>query len=372
MKHKKMFLLVATFCLIAFSSAPAQEPIVIGLSAPMTGQYSGYGETFRNAIDIAFDDINDKGGVRGRKLQLRVGDSEGLPTRAKRVAREFGRDAGILAVIGDFTSSCSMAARPIYQRNNLVQLSPTASHPAYALGSPYSFGIVGTQDSESIFMARAAVETLEKKKIAVVYINNDWGVAAQKFFVEEARRLGAEVVAAEPYLEQETDFSNIMNRIRDAEPELLYICSMYQDGVALMKQKQEMGWDNLTVVGPSSLHSPKLLEMGGDAVNGLILGTKFFAGNPKPGVQQFVDTYRQRYSQTPDQFAALAYDSAVLLAGAIEKAGTDRTAVRDALASLEAFSGVTGDAEFREYGDARRSATLLQVKDGQFILYTAG
>ncbi len=355
---------------MSLCSVNAEEPVCIGLSAPLTGQYQEYGNNFKKAIELGIEWINEAGGINGRPLELVVGDSEGLPQKAKTVARQFTKDTRIAATLGDFTSTCSMAAQPIYQRAEMVQLSPSSSHPSYAPGSPYSFGIVGTQSEDGPAMARQAVQTLKKKKIAMIYINNEWGNVTQKLFSEEVERLGAEMAAAESYLEGTTDFTSLLESVRSAKPELLFLCSMYQDASLIIKQRQELGWDDVVVMGSSALYTPKIFEVGREAVDGLYTFTAFFPKDPRLEVQQFVEAFNTRYGHTPNMFAALAYDSLNVLAEAIKQAGTDRRKIRDELAKTSGYMGLTGEITFSQYGDILKSFLLLQIKDGDFVLYS--
>jgi hypothetical protein len=162
MKRWRIMLLTGLFVVAgcALVSAAA-EPIYLGLSAPMTEKYAEYGDSFEKGLDLGIGWINDAGGLQGRPVELIIGDSQGDANVAKRVARKFAEDPRIVAVIGDFASSCSMAAQPYYHRAGLVQISPTSSHPSFAAGSPFSFSLPGTDELLSTFMARAVVEKLQ-------------------------------------------------------------------------------------------------------------------------------------------------------------------------------------------------------------------
>jgi branched-chain amino acid transport system substrate-binding protein len=275
-----------------------------------------------------------------------------------------------VAQIGDFTSTCSLAAQPIYHKAQMVQLTPTSTHPDFAPGSPYSFSIAGKQTEEGPFMARFAIETLNKTRIAFMYVNNDWGIAMRNNFVREAERLGAEIIAEEAYFDGTTDFTAILTKFRALEPDLLYLASMYNDGALINKQREKLGWTDVTVMGAGSLYSPKFLELGGEAVEGVYTSCVFFPDDPRPEVQQFVTGFEARYDQTPNVFAAVAYDSMNLLAEAIRRAGTDRQAIRDALAQIEDFPGVTGKITFSEDGDIVKAYRKMYVKNGEFRLYS--
>ncbi|UCF93970.1 MAG: ABC transporter substrate-binding protein [Desulfobacterales bacterium] len=345
------------------------EPIYIALSGPLTGTYAEYGQNFKKAISLGVEWINAAGGVNGRPIEIVVGDSKGDPKESAALAQKFTSDKRIVAEIGDFTSTCCLAAQPIYDRAGMVQLSPTSSHPKFAPGSPWSFGIIGTQAGEGPFMARFATETLGKKKLGVLYINNDWGIVAKDMFVQGAEQTGAEIVAVEHYFEAERDFTGVLTKLRGLKPELLYICSMYNDAALISKQRAKLGWTDVDVMGPGSLYSPKLLEIGGDAVNGLYTSAVFFPKDPRPEVQKFVQGFEAKYQGTPNMFAGVAYDAINLLAETIRKAGTDRKAIRDALAQTKDFPGVTGKITFTANGDVVKDYRKLVIKDGAFTLY---
>ena len=366
---KMLFIMLAvTLSEAAFTCA--EEPIYIALSAPITGNYAEYGLNFKRAITLAVDEINTNGGINGHPIELVIGDSKGVPKESATLAQKFVSDSRIVAQIGDFTSTCSLAAQPIYYRAGMVQLTPTSTHPDFAPGSPYSFSIAGKQTEEGPFMARFAVETLKKDTIAFMYVNNDWGIAMRNNFVAEVERLGANIVAEESYFDGTTDFTAILTKFRSLSPDLLYLASMYNDGALISKQRQKLGWNNVTVMGAGSLYSPKFIELGEDAVENVYTSCVFFPEEPRAEVQKFVKGFQKAYRQTPNVFAAVAYDSMNLLAYAIGQAGTDRKAIRDTLAKIKDFPGVTGKISFSEAGDVVKEYRKMYVKDGKFQLYS--
>ncbi len=196
MNRKKLFWLSLLVFSLLFSTGPlgwSAEPIYIAFSGPLTGNYAEYGQNWQKAINLAVGWINAAGGVNGRPLEIVYGDSKSDPKESAALAQKYTSDPKFVAEIGDFTSTACMAAQPIYDRAGMVQLSPTASHPKFAPGSIWSFGIIGTQAGEGPFMARYAVQLLGKKKIAVLYINNDWGIATKDYFIKAAKEMGAEI-----------------------------------------------------------------------------------------------------------------------------------------------------------------------------------
>ena len=345
------------------------EPIYVALSAPLTGTYAEYGQNFKKAMTLGLEWFNADGGVNGRPIELVIGDSKGDPKESAALAQKFTSDKRIVAELGDFTSTSCLAAQPIYQRAGMVQLSPTSSHPSFAPGSPWSFGIIGTQAGEGPFMARYARETLGKKKMAVLHINNDWGIVAKDMFVKGAKAIGSEVVVVEHYFEEERDFTGVLTKLRGLKPELIYICSMYNDAALISKQREKLGWTDVSVMGPGSLYSPKLIEIGGGAVDSLYTSSLFFPKDPRPEVQKFVKGFEAKYGATPNLFAAIAYDAFNLLAATIRKSGTDRKAIRDELAKTKDFPAVAGNITFTEHGDVVKEYRKLVIRNGQFEIY---
>jgi len=342
--------------------------IYLALTAPLTGDYAEYGGNFKKSVEMGIDMINSSGGVLGKELKLIIGDSKGDPKESANLAQKFTSDKKIVAEIGDFTSTCCLAGQPIYNDAGMVQLSPTSSHPDFAKGSKYSFGIIGTQAGEGPFMAKMTKE-LGFKKVAVLYINNDWGIVTDKYYSDALADKGIEVVGRESYFDGEQDFAAVLTKLEDTGADMLFIASMYNDGALINKQREKLGWD-VAVLGPGSLFSPKLVELGGDAVEDLYTLVVFHPLSPKPEVQAFVKEFKSRYSSTPNMFAAVAYDAIGLMADAIERAGsTDRGAIRDAMANTTNYPGVTGSIKFTEVGDVLKEYTRVQIRNGEFVVY---
>lgn len=373
---RKMFVVLLLVILVVMpvlatgTTEAGDDTIHVALSAPITGDWSEYGVNFQRSVEMAIEKINADGGVLdGQTFRLSVGDTKGNPQESATLAQKWTSDDTIVAEIGAFSSSSSMAAQPIYDAAGMVQLSPTASHADYAKGSPWSFGIVGTQAGEGPFNAAFAYNDLGIRKIAVLYLNNDWGIDTAKYFSEAFEALGGEVVGEEFYFDGESDFTAVLTKLKETDADGLFIASFYNDGAAINIQRDRLNWD-VMVLGPTSLYSPQLIALGGDSVEGLYTATGFFAEDPDPRVREYVETFTQKYGSPPNFHAALAYDAMMLLANAIERAGsTDRTAIRDALAETVDFPGLAGSITFTERGDANKGYSKLMIENGKFVPY---
>lgn len=368
----KKVLIMLSLCLFAVISSTvwgaASDSIKVGLSAPITGNYAEFGENFRYAVQMAADQINAAGGIRGKKLEIVVNDSKGDPREAALIAQKFVQDRSILAEIGDFTSTSCLAAAPIYERNGMVQLSPTSSHPDFAKSGKYMFGIVGTQEAEGPFnLQYLAQDYLKLKSTAIIYINNDWGVVTKDKFANAAKEFGLKVTMEQPFFEAEKDYNAVLTKIRATNPEGIYIAAMYNETSLIARQIRKMGWD-VKKYAPSSVFSDNLLKLGGEAVEGLVTNTFFALSDPDPAVQGFIKEFQKRAGRNPNLHAACAYDSALILAEAIKKAGFDRKTIRETLAQTKNFPGITGSITFTPDGDVIRKYKVLVVENGQWVV----
>jgi branched-chain amino acid transport system substrate-binding protein len=353
----------------AFSVSADQEIVKIGLSAPLTGDWAEYGNDFKRAVTMVMDRTNRMGGIHGKQVELVILDSRGDPKESVLIAEKLVADADVIAEIGDFSSSSCMAAAPIYEKAGMTQLSPTSSHMGFTQKGRNMFRVVATQGYEGPYNARWAVNDLGKKKLATIYINNDWGVDANKYFTQEARKLGAEIVAEEAFVPGEKDFTAILSKIKRLKPDLIYLPTFYADAAAILNQAKRMRFKPM-VMANSSLFSQKTIELGGEAVEGVIIPANYFSADPRPAAKEFTREYQALYGTVPNQFAALAYDAANLMVAALHKAGLDdRSRVSNALESLRGFQGATGSISYANSHDPEKELVRITIKNGEWVLY---
>lgn len=351
------------------STSPQGKEIVIGLTAPMTGDYAEYGNAFKNAVELAIEKVNKQGGVNGKQLKLLVGDSKNDPKEAANIAQKYVSDSSIMAVIGDFTTTSALAGAPIYQKGGLVQLSPTSSHPDFTKQGTYMFRNIATQAKEGPVVAAYTVNDLKKTRVAIVYIKNDWGIVAQENYKLAVEKFGGTVVAVEPFLpEQGKDFNAIITKIKAQQPDIVYLGMMYTDAALLAQQTRKQSW-NVPLIGTSALYSDELIKLGGSAIEGFYLTCSFYPADPRSEVQDFVAGYKGKYGKAPTMFAAQAFDAANLIIEALKKGAADRSSLRDKLAAIKDFPGVTGKTSFDANRDVDKGLFKLVVKDGKYVPY---
>ncbi len=364
--------LVLSGCGPASTEANSNDPIVFGVSGPFTGDNAEYGIIWKKAFNLALDEINGKGGIKGRKIQLEYQDSQADPKQSAPIAQRFVKDKRILAELGDFASPASMAASAIYQRAHVVQFGFTNSHPDFTKGGNYMFSTSTTQQVAASQMAKDAINTLKAKKQAVLYLDTDWGHVTQKIYVDKAKEIGADIVLSQSYLNTEKDFRSLLLQVRDAKPDLLVLQSYYNDA-ALIVQQAKLTGVTAPIFVSGSAYSPRFISLAGDAANGVVLTSSFLPTDPRPEIQRFVQAYKKRYNEIPDSFAEGAYDALNVLAWAVDKGGATREGIQKALSTGTNIPSIQyGPFKF---GSDRRVASynpiLLTVKDGQFTPYKA-
>ncbi len=349
--------------------AAAAETVHVGVSGPLTGPNAQYGAQWKDAFDLALAEVNP---AAARQIRYIFEDSQSDPRQSVAIAQKFANDPRIVMELGDFSSPASMAASPIYQRAKLVQFGFTNSHPDFTKGGDYMWSNSISQAEEQPGLADFAIAGLGKKRLGVIHLNTDWGVTSKTLFAAAAKEKGAEVTAAEGFLPGERDFRSTLVRIRDSNPDCIVLIAYYADAATIVRQIRTLGLPQ-AIVAVSSVYSPKLLELGGEAVNGVHVTTTFFPDEPRPEVQRFVNAFRARYNREPDTFNATAYDTMILASALVNQFGATRAAVREGLAKVRGvpsvvFGTMQFDPNTRRVEGARYKR--LVVKDGRFTLWS--
>jgi branched-chain amino acid transport system substrate-binding protein len=347
-----------------------KRAVVIGVSGPLTGQYAQYGAQWRRGFDLALDEINAGGGINGRPLAYEFEDSQSDPRQTVSIARKFVADERIVAEVGDFSSAASMAASPIYQSSGLVQFGFTNSHPDFTRAGDFIWSNAVNQKDEMPLLADF-IGDLGLKRPAVLFINSDWGRTSKDLLAQAVAKRGGGLAAAEGYLADEKDFRSAIVRVRDANPDSIALVSYYPDGAQITRQIRNAGLTQ-PIVASGSIYSPKFLELGGDAVNGVMTTVPFFPEDPRPAVQKFVKGFEAKYAAQPDAYNGRAYDTLILLAAVLRQFGVDRNAVKEGLGKIKGVPSVVyGSVTFD--GATRRVANPLVsrivIKDGQWVVW---
>jgi branched-chain amino acid transport system substrate-binding protein len=349
----------------------AADPILAGVSGPLTGPNAQYGAQWKHGFDLALDEINGAGDINGRPLGYVFEDSQSDPRQSITIAQKFVSDPRIIMELGDFSSPASMAASPIYQRAKLVQFGFTNSHPDFTKGGDYMWSSSPSQADEQPRLAAFAVQQLGIQRPGVLHLNTDWGRTSKDVFVKAAAGLGANVVGTEGYLPTDEDFRPALVRLRDAKPDALILLSYYADAALIARQVHDLDLKQV-LVASTSIYSPKFIELAGPAANGVFCMASFFPSEPRPEVQRFVTAYRAKYGQEPDTFSAISYDTMILFAALVRQYGATRQGIHDGLLHIKDVPSVIyGKMTFDPMTRRVHAASYkdLVVKDGAFTIW---
>jgi branched-chain amino acid transport system substrate-binding protein len=353
---------------LACGKGGSKDQIPVGEYGSLTGTTATFGQSTNNGIQLAVDEINKAGGVLGKTIKVYVEDDQSKPEEAATAATKLINQNHVVAMLGEVSSSRSLAAAPICQAAKVPMISPSSTNPRVTQIGDYIFRVCFIDPFQGAVMAKFAANTLKFKRVAIlVDVRNDYSVGLQTFFRENFKKLGGEVVSEQSYSEGDSDFHAQLTQIRSAKPEAIYVPGYYTEVATVARQARELGM-TVPLMGGDGWDSPKLFEIGGDALNGCYISNHYSVDDPSPRIQQFVKDYKDRFKQAPDALAALGYDVAKILGDSLRRAGSTESAkLRDAIAATKDFPGVTGNITINNERNAVKPAVVLKIENGKFV-----
>jgi branched-chain amino acid transport system substrate-binding protein len=347
---------------------PDRTTIKIGYFGDLSGPTYNFGQSAQNGVLMAAAQINQDGGINGRRIDVVLEDDRGSPEEAARKTAKLIDQDKVVAIIAGGVSGNSRAAAPKAQSSRIPLISPSSTDPAVTQAGDYIFRTCFVDSFQGEVMANFAANTLKARKAAILFdFNSPYGRGLTEFFELSFRKLGGEIVKLS-YTQGDADFKGQLSSIKAAEPDVIYIPGYYGEVARIAKQARALGLEQ-PLLGGDGWDAPELWQLGGDALNGSYITTHYSVDDPSPGIQSFVQEYKQRYQNlVPDAHAALAYDATRLLFAAIKRAGTtDRVQLREALAQTKDLDGVTGLISIDAQRNAVKPAVVLKLQDASFI-----
>jgi branched-chain amino acid transport system substrate-binding protein len=347
------------------SNSDGPVKATVGVISYLTGSGASYGEAITNGLKLANEELKAAGEV---DIELKIEDSAGKQEEALTAAQKLMNSDNVDAIIGPTLSTEMFVVGPEAELNGVTILGTSNT----AEGVPQLGDYVFRNSIPETMAIPAAVEkALEKydvKKVAILYGNDDvFTKAGYDVMKQVAEDKNLEVVTTETFQLNQSDYKPLLTKIKNLEPDLILASALYNEGAVILDQARKMGLD-VPFVGGNGFNSPEVITIAGDASNGLIVATPWFAQKDDEKVKSFVEKYKAAYGVEPDQFAAQAYDGLYLIAEAIKNAGTnDRDAIRDALAEVKDFEGVLGMMSFDEEGDIVMDPTVLIIEGNKYI-----
>jgi len=377
-----VFVLCIGVSSILVAGGKAEAPTIrVGVVAELTGDIPAVGASCKNAAEMAVKEVNDAGGleVGGNKykVDLFIEDNAGKADQSASAAQKLITQNNVVAIIGPNASRYAIPASEIAESSKVVLITPWSTNPKTTLdartGAPkkYVFRSCFIDPFQGRVVAKFALDNLKAKKAAVLYdVASEYNKGIAEFFKKTFEEIGGQVVAFETYTTGDKDFSAQLTKIKETNPDVIFLPNYYSEVPLQIQQAHRLGITT-PFLGSDSWGSADLLKLGGQDLEGYYFSTHYAADAATPIATKFIAAYKAKYSSTPDDVAALTYDAFGLLWTALKNAGkVDRQAVRDALAKVPQYEGVTGNMKFQEgSGDPIKSAVILQIKNGQFVWF---
>ena len=344
----------------ASGSADAGKTVKFGFITAYTGPGAAYGVAMKEGTELAVEEINKDPNTKV-KIDLKVYDTKLVKNEAINAMKKCIEQDKVLAIEGPMTTGEAMAADPIAQQS-------TTGPKVTEIGD-YVFrnAIPGKMNIPQV--VEKAQKKLGFKKIAIMYSNNnDQMVGEHQFYLDACKKLGLEVVADETFADKDTDFSAQLTKIQAANPDVIAVAGLYQEGALIVKKAREMGMNQYVLAG-NGFNSPEYIKQAGEAADRTVVATPWNPERKTDKAQNFRKAYVAKYGHEPDQFAAQAYDAMYVLHQAVEQSGTttDRKKFRDTLAKISDFEGATGKFAFDENRDPKMDLAVLEVKGGKWV-----
>lgn len=366
------------WCLAALAGCgrPEANEVRLGVNAELTGSKPAVGASCKNAAELLAAQVNQMGGVKlGDKaytLKLFIEDNEDKAESAAAAAQKLITQNGVVAVIGPNASGNAIPAARICEDAKTPMVSPWSTNPKTTEGKQYVFRACFIDDFQGQVMAKFARENLKAETAAVLYdVASEYNKGIAEFFKKFFEEAGGKVVAFESYTKGDMDFSSQLTKIKGANPQVLFLPNYYNEVPLQVQQARRLGL-TCPIIGSDSWGSEELLKLGGPDLEGSFFSTHYAPDIATEKARKFIRDYQERYGKTPDDVAALTYDAGSLILAALAQSGTpDRQKLRDALASIREFEGVTGKMSFKGTGDPIKSAVILQIKGGKFTYHAS-
>ena len=347
------------------TSAVATE-IVFGHFASMTGSTAHFGQDTDRGVRMAIDEANAKGGVLGKKIKLMTLDDRGDSAEAANAVSRLIDVEKVSALLGEVSSSLSLAGGRVAQRRKIPMISPTSTNPKVTEVGDYIFRVCFIDPFQGKVMATFARQNLKLDRVAILKdVKNDYSIGLADAFQKSFGELGGKIVAEQSYSQGDTDFSAQVTAVRGSGAQALFVPGYYSEVGSIARTADRLGL-KVPLLGGDGWDSPDLFKIGGDAINGSYFSDHFAPDVSTDKAKAFVANFTAKYGQAPTGLGALGYEAALVLIDAVARAGkTDPAALRDAIAATKDFEGVTGKITIDAQRNARKSAVVLKVDGGK-------
>jgi branched-chain amino acid transport system substrate-binding protein len=376
-QQRKKILILSVLALLVFAiggsfiynSSLFKDPIYIGLVGPITGKGSGYGLSMVQAMDMLVEETNKAGGIDGHKVELVIKDDQNNKELAKERAEEFARQDIVSIIIGHYYSSANLNAQDVYKKYKIPTITPSATNVNVTTQSPWMFRTTFNDDFQGKFLAHYAQDVLKAKNIVVIYDADAFGSGLRRSFIEAAMAIGLHEMESLTFDNKQPDYSFVDN-LAALNADLIFLATHAPEAAELVPLIRNTGV-KAEILGPDALGSQAFVSSVGPSGEGVYATMPLLFDIAGEKAQVFRGHYKDKYRSEPDWQAAFTYDAGLMAIKAIREAGTDRTEIREKLASFNSLNssvpGVTGNNYFNEYGGMVKPPAISKLTNGKFV-----
>jgi branched-chain amino acid transport system substrate-binding protein len=366
-----VLLVTALFIGCTGPGAGSDDEIRIGVNYELSGGVATYGQSSVDGIELAIKQVNEAGGIDGKKITLIKYDNKSEPQEATTLANKLIEQDKVVAILGPATSGSFMSQIPVAEKSKVPVASGSATADEVTVDESgvkeYAFRICFNDSYQGTGMATYALNNLSKTKAVIIMDNSsDYGKGLAENFEKTFTEGGGTIVAKESFVKGDTDFNAILTSIRSEDFDVIFLPGYYEEAGLIIKQARDLGID-IPILGADGFDSPDLVKLAGeDALNDIYFSNHYSSLDEDPLVVQFIEDFNEEYGREPDAFNALGYDLAMFVVDGLKRAGkVDREALKDALASTEDFAGVTGSFSIDENHNPVKAIVVINLKDGK-------
>ena len=342
-------LLMATLFVSCSKSESSSEEIKVGFVGPLTGDYANYGTLCKQAVEMAIEEINAKGGVSGKQIKLYAEDSEGDSQKALAATEKLSSSDKVCAIIGPILTGETFSVAERVQQEGLVIITPSASHKDITAIGDYIWRTTPSDGLQGVVAGKYWSQVLGYKKLAVLYAKNDYSQGLYESMAESFVEEGGEIVATETFMVGDKDFKTQLTKLKNTDAEAIYIPDYTTEMAQILEQASQLQVNKPFLSGDGFL-SEEIYTLAGQYTDGVVY-TASAQVEESNSAKEFREKYTAKYGVGPDSFATNAYDATYILASVIEKVGTDRKAIKEGMKEVKDFVGVNGVINFDEQGD---------------------
>ncbi len=339
--------------------------IKIGVMEALSGDGAVYGNWAKNNFLLAEDKINSTGGISGRKIQLIFEDHKALAQEAVSAYQKLKLENVPIVFIG--WSSPALAVAPLANKDKKILITHSATTPLYSTKDDFTFRTAINAKQLAQEEAKILYNKLDKKRVSVIYVNNDFGVGMKNAFVDDYKGLGGNILTAESFEQGARDFRDIITKVKSINPEAIFLVGQLTENGLFVRQTKELGFNAPIVSDVYSIESQEFLKQTGDASEGIIYVAPYFDKNKYP---DYSNEYKKRHGEDPNYYAQ-AYDALMIIGEVLKKCPNeyDTECLKNELYKIKDYEGVSGIFTFDEYGDVQKPIIFKTIKNGQFVPY---